>query len=55
MKRFSTFMAENTFLQLQHNDLMKRGGYRLGVFTDKVKDKEYFATKQKNILFFSKA
>ena len=53
MKRFSTFMAENTFLQLQHNDLMKRGGYRLGVFTDKVKDKEYFATKKGAVMITS--
>ena len=53
MKRFSTFMAENTFLQLQHNDLMKRGGYRLNVFTDKVKDKEYFATKKGAVMITS--
>ena len=53
MKRFSTFMAENTFLQLKHVDLMKRGGYRLKIFTDKVKDREYFATKKGAVMITS--
>jgi len=53
MKRFSTFMAENTFLQLKHYDLAKRGFARVPVFVDKVKDKEYFSTDKGAVIITS--
>jgi len=53
MKRFSTFMAENTFLQLKHYDLAKRGFARVPVFVDKVKDKEYFSTDKGAVMITS--
>jgi len=53
MKRFSTFMAENTFLQLKHYDLAKRGFARVPVFIDKVKDKEYFSTDKGAVIITS--
>ena len=53
MKRFSTFMAENTFLQLKHYDLAKRGFARVPVFIDKVKDKEYFSTDKGAVMITS--
>ena len=53
MKRFSTFMAENTFLQLKHYDLSKRGFARVPVFIDKVRDKEYFSTDKGAVMITS--
>ena len=53
MKRFSTFMAENTFLQLKHYDLAKRGFDRVPVFVDKVKDKEFFSTDKGAVMITS--
>ncbi len=53
MKRFSTFMAENTFLQLKHYDLAKRGFARVPVFVDKVKDREYFSTDKGAVMITS--
>ncbi len=53
MKRFATFMTENTFIQLKHVDLTKRGGSRLAFFRDKIKDKEYFATKKGAVMITS--
>ena len=46
MMRFKTFLSEKVYADLKHNDLTKRGGYRVQVFLDKIKDKEYFATKK---------
>jgi hypothetical protein len=46
-------MAENTFLQLKHYDLAKRGFARVPVFVDKVKDKEYFSTDKGAVIITS--
>jgi len=46
-------MAENTFLQLKHYDLAKRGFARVPVFVDKVKDREYFSTDKGAVMITS--
>lgn len=54
MMRFKNFLSESkVYADLKHNDLTKRGGGRLQVFIDKVKDKEYFATKKGAVIITS--
>lgn len=47
MIRFKTYIVEDMqqYIQLKHVDLTKRGGDRLNVFLDKIKDGEEFLTK----------
>lgn len=47
MLRFKTFLMERAmYADLKHNDLTKRGGDRVNVFFDKLKDGEEFLTKK---------
>ena len=47
MLRFKTFLMERVmYADLKHNDLTKRGGARVDVFLDKIKDGEEFLTKK---------
>lgn len=45
MKTFISFLQEkNMYAPLKHNDLTKRGGFRVQAFLDKIKDGETFLT-----------
>ena len=46
MYSFRTFLQEFTYKDLKHNDLTKRGGARVDVFVNKVRDGGFFLTKQ---------
>ena len=51
LKSFLTFFSESTtFAALKHNDLTKRGGARITVFTDKVKNGDAFLTTHGNVI-----
>jgi len=51
LKTFWLFLNETAvYAALKHNDLTKRGGGRLKVFTDKVKNKDPFLTTQGNVI-----
>lgn len=46
MLSFRKFLMETQFIQLKHVDLTKRGGARVGVFLQKIKDGDAFTTKK---------
>jgi len=51
LKSFATFLNEAaTFTALKHNDLTKRGGARISVFIDKVKNGDAFLTTHGNVI-----
>ena len=51
LKSFLTFFSESTtFAALKHNDLTKRGGARITIFIDKVKNGDAFLTTHGNVI-----
>ena len=49
-KQFEQSMFENTYKRLAHHDVTKRGGARVGIFLDKIKDGKPFMSVKGDVI-----